>query len=87
MENQVAKIYLKRKKDNFVRRFHPWIFSGAIQRIDGEVEDGVVVEVYSHQDEFLAIGHYHEGSIAVKIISFEQQNIDLGDPGERFRER
>ena len=77
MENHVSKIYLKRKKDNFVRRFHPWIFSGAIQRIDGEVEDGAVVEVYSHQDEFLAIGHYHEGSIAVKIISFEQQKIDL----------
>jgi 23S rRNA (cytosine1962-C5)-methyltransferase len=77
MENQVTKIYLKRKKDNFVRRFHPWIFSGAIQRIEGTVSDGSVVEVYSHQDEFLAIGHYHDGSIAVKIITFEQQSIDL----------
>ena len=72
MENTYSKIYLKRKKDNFVRRFHPWIFSGAIGRIDGVAEDGSVVEVYSHQNEFLAVGHYHKGSIAIKILSFEK---------------
>ncbi len=72
MEQVVAKIYLKRKKDNFVRRFHPWIFSGAIGKKEGALSDGTVVEVYSHQGEFLAIGHYHEGSIAIKIFSFEK---------------
>ncbi len=78
MENTYTKIYLKRKKDNFVRRFHPWIFSGAIGRIDGVAEDGSVVEVYSHQNEFLAVGHYHKGSIAIKILSFDKVNLDSG---------
>ncbi len=72
MENSYSKIYLKHKKDNFVRRFHPWIFSGAIAKIEGYVNDGSIVEVYSHKNEFLAIGHYHKGSIAVKIFSFDK---------------
>ncbi|MCH2023668.1 MAG: class I SAM-dependent rRNA methyltransferase [Saprospiraceae bacterium] len=72
MENNYSKIYLKHKKDNFVRRFHPWIFSGAIAKTDGYLDDGSIVEVYSNKDEFLAIGHYHRGSIAVKIFSYEK---------------
>ncbi|BDS11342.1 class I SAM-dependent rRNA methyltransferase [Aureispira anguillae] len=70
----MIKIHLKNKKDTFVRRFHPWIFSGAIARKEGKIEDGGIAEVYSHQGDFLAMGHYHEGSIAVKIFSFEQVN-------------
>jgi 23S rRNA (cytosine1962-C5)-methyltransferase len=77
MESTFTKIYLKSKKDNFVRRFHPWIFSGAIARKEGQTSDGCIVEVYSHQNEFLAMGHYHDGSIAIKIFSFEQINPDL----------
>lgn len=71
MENTYTKIYLKSQKDSPVRRFHPWIFSGAISKKEGKTSDGCIVEVYSSQREFLAMGHYHEGSIAVKIFSFE----------------
>lgn len=71
MEHTIIKIHLKNKKDTFVRRFHPWIFSGAIARKEGKAKDGSIAEVYSHQGDFLAMGHYHEGSIAVKIFSFE----------------
>lgn len=76
MENTFAKIYLKYKKDTAVRRFHPWIFSGAIGKREGQLTDGVIVEVYSQKKEFLAMGHYHEGSIAVKIFSFEKVTPD-----------
>lgn len=71
METIPLKIYLKPKKDTFVRRFHPWIFSGAIARREGNATDGCQVEVYSDKGEFLAQGHYYKGSIAVKIFSFE----------------
>lgn len=76
MEKNVAKIYLKPKKDGAVRRFHPWIFSGAIAKKEGHCSDGKIVEVYSHKKDFLAMGHYHDGSIAVKIFSFKKVNPD-----------
>jgi len=53
-----------------VRRFHPWIFSGAIARIDGSPGEGEVVEVFSHDRELLGYGHYQEGSIAVRLLDF-----------------
>jgi len=65
-------ITLKPKKDAFVRRFHPWIFSGAIQSIDGTPEDGDAVVVLSAKGEQLATGHYQTGSIAVRLFAFEQ---------------
>jgi 23S rRNA (cytosine1962-C5)-methyltransferase len=68
----MTTIILKQGKDQFVRRFHPWIFSGAIARIEGKPNDGEVVEVLDFQRNFLAKGHYHKGSISVKIFSFEQ---------------
>jgi 23S rRNA (cytosine1962-C5)-methyltransferase len=77
MNNRPLSIYLKNKKDTFVRRFHPWIFSGAIQRKEGQAVDGAIAKVYSKQGEFLAQGHYHEGSIAIKIFSFEEGAPDL----------
>lgn len=66
------KIVLRSGKDEAVRRFHPWIFSGAIKKIYGEVSEGDVVEVFSSQDEYLATGHYQVGSIAVRIFSYDQ---------------
>ena len=57
-------------------RFHPWVFSGAIQKIHGKPTEGELVEVRNHQNEFLALGHYQIGSIAVRVLSFEKQNID-----------
>ena len=71
-----TKIILKSGKDQSVRRYHPWIFSGAIKKIYGTPEEGDVVEVFDNNDEFLALGHYQPGSIAVRILSFENTEPD-----------
>lgn len=71
-----TKIILKHGKDEPIKRFHPWIFSGAIKRIEGEPLEGDVVEVYTADGKFAASGHYQVGSIAVRILSFTQQGID-----------
>jgi len=73
----MKKIFLKRKKDAALRRFHPWVFSGAIQRTEGHPADGELVEVYSHQGDFLGAGHYQNGSIRVRIFSFEPTDAGL----------
>ena len=70
--NTFSKVMLNPGKDDAVRRFHPWIFSGAINKIHGEVADGDVVEVYSSHDEYLCTGHIQNGSIAIRIFSFEK---------------
>ena len=70
------KIYLKPKKEESLSRFHPWVFSGAIQSMDGQLEEGEVVEVYGANGQFLAVGHYQIGSIAIRILSF--QPIEIG---------
>lgn len=72
-----TKVVLKSGKDSSLRRFHPWVFSGAIKKIQGEVEEGDVVEVVSNSGEFLALGHYQIGSITVRIFSFEQVEVNL----------
>jgi len=69
---ELTKIVLKSGKEQSVRRYHPWIFSGAIKKIFGNPVDGDLVEVYDNNDGFLAIGHYQPGSIAVRILSFEE---------------
>jgi len=66
------KIILKSGKEQSLRRYHPWIFSGAIKEIKGSPVEGDVVDVYSNRDEFLGTGHYACGSIAVRILSFER---------------
>ncbi|MBP6386548.1 MAG: class I SAM-dependent rRNA methyltransferase [Pseudarcicella sp.] len=71
-----ATIILKQGKESPVKRFHPWIFSGAIAKIVGKPTDGELVEVLDNNKNFLAIGHYYEGSIAVKIVSFQNKIID-----------
>ncbi len=69
-------VILKSGKDASVRRYHPWVFSGAIKKIKGNVNEGDSVAVYDNKDEFLAIGHYQIGSIAVRIFTFENVNVD-----------
>ena len=71
------KIVLKSGKEQSVRRFHPWIFSGAIKKMYGEPAEGDLVDVYDNKDEFLAVGHYQPSSIAVRILSFKQINPDI----------
>jgi 23S rRNA (cytosine1962-C5)-methyltransferase len=69
-------IQLKRGKDESLRRFHPWVFSGAIQRLDNSIEEGEVVRVVTEKGDFIAVGHYQRGSIAVRVLSFRNVPID-----------
>ena len=70
------KVYPKPGKEDSLKRFHPWIFSGAIAHFDGEPEEGEVVEVYTSKKEFIAKGHFQIGSIAVRVLSFKQEEIN-----------
>jgi len=72
----IATIHLKAKKEESLLRFHPWVFSGAIARIDGKPAEGDLVEVIDRNGNFLAVGHYQIGSIAVRVLSFERETID-----------
>lgn len=72
----MTRIFLKPKKEESLRRYHPWVFSGAIQYIDGKPAEGELVEVYASDKTFLAIGHYQIGSIAVRVLSFSMVTID-----------
>lgn len=76
MQKNFPKIILSSGKDQSLRRFHPWVFSGAIKEIIGKAQDGDIVEVYDNKDEFLGIGHCQDSSIAVRIFSFEKINPD-----------
>ena len=62
----MIKIILKRGREESLRRFHPWVFSGAIAEVQGEPSEGDMVGVYASDGEFLAYGHYQIGSIAVR---------------------
>ena len=70
------RVYLRKGREASAERFHPWIFSGAIQRIDDGVEEGDIVDVYSHGGEYIGRGHYQIGSIAVRLLTFDDENID-----------
>ena len=70
------KIYLKKGKEESLKRFHPWVFSGAIQHQPEDVEEGEVVRVMNAGGEFIAVGHYQIGSIAVRVMSFDDVEID-----------
>lgn len=71
MQTVMTKIYLKKGRDESLRRFHPWVFSGAIGQIHGDPVEGDIVGVYASDGTFLASGHYQIGSIAVRILSFD----------------
>lgn len=79
----MLKITLRPGKEQSLKRFHPWVFSGAIKNIEGEAVEGDLAEVYSSQHELLGIGHYQIGSIAVRILSFEEVTVD----GEFWKNR
>ena len=82
------KIILKPGKEESLKRFHPWVFSGAINHIEDtngqSIEEGDKAAVYSSQHEFLGIGHTQAGSIAVRILSFQERPIDEGFYRERL---
>lgn len=70
------KVYLKPKKEESLLRFHPWVFSGAIARVEGNPEEGEVVEVYTSDKQYIASGHYQIGSIAVRVLTFKKEEIN-----------
>ena len=71
----MTKIILKKGREDSLRRFHPWVFSGAIAQIVGEPAEGDIVGVFSQSGEFLAYGHYQVGSIAVRVLSFAGEDV------------
>jgi 23S rRNA (cytosine1962-C5)-methyltransferase len=78
-----VKIVLKSGKEQSLRRFHPWVFSGAIKKMYGNPVEGDLVDVYDNKDTFLAVGHYQPSSIAVRILSFKEETPDI----DFFREK
>ncbi len=76
MVKERTKIVLKSGKDQSLRRFHPWVFSGAIKKMYGNPAEGEIVALYDNKDEFLALGHYQIGSITVRVFSFEDIEPD-----------
>ena len=69
-------VTLKRGKEESLLRFHPWIFSGAIADIKGAPDEGDIVDVYTHEGKWIAVGHIQVGSIAVRVLSFKKEPID-----------
>ena len=78
-----VKIVLKSGKEQSLRRFHPWVFSGAIKKMYGNPVEGDLVDVYDNKDTFLAVGHYQPSSIAVRILSFKEETPAI----DFFREK
>lgn len=78
-------VILKRGKEESLRRFHPWVFSGAIQRADDGIEEGEKVRVLTENGDFIAVGHAQAGSIAVRVLSFSDVAIDDAFWEQRLR--
>ena len=83
MQENIYNIYLKKGKEESLLRYHPWVFSGAIQRMDEGIREGDIVRVYNAQGDFMAVGHYQIGSITVRVLSFRDIAID----GDFWRSR
>lgn len=77
-------IYLKRGKEESLLRFHPWVFSGAIHHADDGIQEGETVRVIAIMGDFIAVGHYQVGSIAVRVLSFSDITIDQSFWRERL---
>jgi 23S rRNA (cytosine1962-C5)-methyltransferase len=74
--NEIPILYLKPDKERSLLRFHPWVFSGAIDSVKGDLTDGAVVQVATYSGKVIATGHYQKGSITVRILFFGACDID-----------
>lgn len=81
----LKKVYLRKGKEESLKRFHPWVFSGAIDRMDDGIEEGDIVDVITHYGDFIARGHFQRGSIMVRILTFDDEPIDEGYWQQRLR--
>ncbi|MFA6872063.1 MAG: class I SAM-dependent rRNA methyltransferase, partial [Bacteroidaceae bacterium] len=70
------KIILKPLKEESLNRFHPWVFSGAIRSKDEQLKEGDIAAVYTSNGDFIALGHYQVDSITVRVLSFQEVEID-----------
>lgn len=85
MKNR-AVFTLRRGKEESLDRFHPWVFSGAISNIPTGIEEGDVVAVEAFDGRFIGVGHYQIGSIAVRILDFNDTEIDKSFFAQRLKE-
>ena len=74
--NSYKSIDLKKGKEESLKRFHPWVFSGAINKMDEDICEGDTVKVFTANGDFIAVGHFQIGSIAVRVLSFEDIDIN-----------
>jgi 23S rRNA (cytosine1962-C5)-methyltransferase len=72
----MSKIYLRKGREESLKRFHPWVFSGAIESIDKSAKEGDILQIFSYNDEFLGCAHYQIGSIALRILSFDNSALE-----------
>jgi 23S rRNA (cytosine1962-C5)-methyltransferase len=82
----MKQIFLKDKRDAAVLRYHPWVFSGAVARKSEAIEDGEWVELRSQRSELLGLGHYQDGSICVRLLSFVAAEIDQNFWNQKIRQ-
>ena len=81
----MKNVYLRRGKEESLKRFHPWVFSGAIMKMDEGIKEGDIVDVIAFDGTFLGRGHYQIGSIAVRILTFDDEPIDMAFWKKRLR--
>lgn len=75
-DGSITTLFLRRGKSESLKRFHPWVFSGAIAGANGKLNEGDVVRIVSNENELLGYGHYQIGSIAVRMLTFKEEKID-----------
>lgn len=85
-KNKTQHITLRHKKEESLKRFHPWVFSGAIAKKPQSIQEGETVKVFSTHGDFLCVGHYQIGSISVRILSFTDEPIDTDFYARRISE-
>lgn len=73
----VKSLIIRKNKQNSVERFHPWIFSGAIETDTSDIQEGEIVDIRDHKSRFIARGHFQPSTIAVRVLTFEERSIDL----------
>lgn len=83
----MKQVFLRRGRDESLRRFHPWVFSGAVHHADSDISEGEIVRVNAYDGSFLAWGHYQIGSIAVRVLSFREDEKPEGDYWVRMLKR
>ena len=75
-DDSITTLFLRRGKSESLKRFHPWVFSGAIAGANGKLNEGDVVRIVSNENELMGYGHYQIGSIAVRMLTFREEKID-----------